>query len=492
MKISSFAVAVLTIGLLIPRLAPAHGGEDHAAPAKAVAGAAPVSSRTSASTDDFEVVVVIPAGGTPLRVYLAETRTNEPVAGASLSLQLGEKAFAAIAGAATGVYDIEIASPPHGPVDATLSIDTKDDSDLLALESLPFAALPPERFHLGGLQKIGLGAGAMVLIVALLIGGVFLARRRPRVAAIFFAVLCLPAVSRAHGGEDHGGGKEPKGATQATSEDTAGGVRILKEAQFLLGIRTVPAAESKVVSRLRTLGKIVPRPRARADVEAQQAGRLLAAVEDGHLPSLGSFVSKGEVLAWIQVVDRLPVRAPIAGVVTAVGHGTGESVEAGEKLLTITDLSTVWVESWVYEEDVGQVELANDAEVTAGAYPDKIFGAKRIGLSSEVEAESRAVIARLEVRNPEGKLRVGMLVDVNFLLPREQNVIVVPSSAVVERAGRPVVYVHRSAEVFEPRAVKLGTDEGGKVSILDGLKPGDRVVVDGAYDILAAQNAAGG
>ena len=491
MKNSSFAVAGLAIGLLIPRLALAHGGEDHSAPAKAVAGAAPVSSRTSASTDDFEVVVVIPAGGTPVRVYLAETRTNEPVAGASLSLQLGEKAFAAIAGTATGVYDIAIANPPHGPVDATLSIDTKDDSDLLALESLPFAALPPERFHLGGLQKVGIGAGVMVLL-ALLIGGVLLARRRPRVAAILLALFCLPAVSRAHGGEDHGGGKEPKGATQATSEDTAGGVRILKEAQFLLGIRTVPAEESKVVSRIRTLGKIAPRPRARADVEAQQAGRLLAAVEDGHLPSLGSFVSKGEVLAWIQVVDRLPVRAPIAGVVTAVGHGTGESVEAGEKILTITDLSTVWVESWVYEEDVGQVELANDAEVTAGAYPNKIFGAKRIGLSSEVEAESRAVIARLEVKNPEGKLRVGMLVDVNFLLPREQNVIVVPSTAVVERAGRPVVYVHRSAEVFEPRAVKLGTDEGGKVSILEGLKPGDRVVVDGAYDILAAQNAAGG
>lgn len=482
------AFVTLAIGgmLSFGRLASAHGGENHGE--KPVAAGGPAAARASASSEQFEAVAVVPPAGSPIRLYIASSPNNQPVADATVKLTVGDSAFEAKA-ISPGVYEVVLPDPPHDAEGATVSIDTKDDSDLLAIESLPFQSHTEKHSAISLPMKAFIGGG--LLAVAALLS--FLAfRGRKRAVPTLILLLAIPAAARAHGGEDHGKKPTAKGGASSTNEDTSGGVRVLKEAQFLLGIKTVPAAKSKVVSRLRTLGRVVPRPRARAEVEAQQAGRLLSPTDDGRLPALGAFVNKGEVLGYIQVVDRLPIRAPISGIVTAVGHGAGESVEAGEKLITVTDLSVVWVEAWVYEEDVGEVEIANDAEVTAGAYAGKIFAAKRIGLSTEVEAESRAVIARLEVKNPDGKLRSGMLVDVNFLLPREQNVIVVPTSAIVERAGRPLVYVHRSPEVFEPRGIKVGTHEGESASILEGLEEGDRVVIDGAYDILAAQNAAGG
>ena len=490
MNARSSRISLVLSLLLIPSFALAHGGVDDEK-SQPIRVGVPQSSRTSATTELFDLVAVVPAEGTPIRLFLSDAATNMPVHGATMQVALESTSGIAVEENA-GVYELRLTHAPLGTQDATVSVVSGDADDLIVLEKLVFGgAHPAARKPFWPI----FGAIALVLIIGAVVTFSVVGRgKRTVVASIASLSLGIAAVPRAmaHGGEDHGGGAAAAHSPgDRTNESLKGGVRVLKEAQFSLGIRTEVATEQTVVSRLRTLGRVVARPRSRAEVEVPQAGRLLPPADDKTLPAIGARVEKGEVLGYVQVVDRLPIRAPISGIVTEVGHGPNETVEAGEKLLTITDLSSVWVEAWVFEDDIGQAQAAPSAEVTSAAYPNEVFPAKTIGLSTDIVSETRSFIGRLQVANPKARLRLGMLVDVNFLLPQSEKQIVIPSSSVVERFGKPIVYVHRTSEVFEPRTVKLGLDQGGRVAIDDGLEEGDRVVVEGAYQVLSAQNAGG-
>lgn len=481
---------VLAFLAFFPALGSAHGGEDHSKKEENAAAPSVQGLRAAATTEAFEVVAVVPAKGMALRLLLSELRTNAPIEGAAVDIEIGGTTRQAVA-AAPGIYDVTLARRPEESVESLVSIVHGETSDLVPL-TLPFGTVQAEETRFPVPPAL-LGAG-LLAVVGILIVAVLVRRgvRRPAANGMVALIVVAFAVgglrtAGAHGGEDHSKPSAGKAAPAAP----AGGVSVLKEAQFLLDIRTVVAEESAVVSRLRTLGRVVPRPRAQANVEVPQSGRLLAPDDSGRLPSLGNWVEKGQLLAYIQVVDRIPIRAPIAGVVTEVGHGPGETVEAAENILTITDLSTVWVEAWIFQDDVGEIERASKAEITTAAYPGDLFAGRQVGLSSEVDDQSRSLVSRIDVPNPGRKLRVGMLVDVTFLLPREERAVVIPASAIVERYGKPIVYVHREPEVFEPRNVMLGTEQQDTVAVLHGVEPGDRIVVNGAYQILAAHNASG-
>jgi RND family efflux transporter MFP subunit len=164
-------------------------------------------------------------------------------------------------------------------------------------------------------------------------------------------------------------------------------------------------------------------------------------------------------------------------------------VADGEPLLRIVDLERLYVEAQVSEYDLAKVEASPGASFRLSAYPDRLIpilgsgGGRLANIGATVDPLSRTVAVRYEVPNAEGLLRVGMYADVLIETARRADVLAVPSEAVLDDNGAPVVFVQTGGESFERRLVAIGLSDGEMTEIREGLKAGERVVVRGAYSI---------
>src|SRR5262252_2631724 len=196
-----------------------------------------------------------------------------------------------------------------------------------------------------------------------------------------------------------------------------------------------------------------------------------------------------------QVVSTIVVPAPIAGVVTSRSANLGQVVAVGQELLSVTDLSEVWVVGDLYEQDFRAVRVGSEAAITTPAYPGLTLHGRVSYIDPRVDAQTRTAKARVEVSNADGRLRLGMYVTVNFTTPGA-SVVVVPRSAVQAIGNRQVVFVAVQGEdgKFVQRQVRLGSPVGDNYTILSGVQPGETVVVEGSFFLRAEvlRNASGG
>ena len=183
-----------------------------------------------------------------------------------------------------------------------------------------------------------------------------------------------------------------------------------------------------------------------------------------------------------------PVRAPFAGKVVEKHVTVGELVTPERNIFTVADLDRVWIWIDVYERDLRQVHLEDDVEVKVGAFPDAAFHGQVTYLSDQVDADTRTVRARIDVANPEGKLRPGMFATVRLSDPHATGSDetaperpVVPEGAVQRDGEVFLAFVALGPDRFEVREVRIGRRAGGDVEILDGLEEGERVVVEGTF-----------
>jgi membrane fusion protein, heavy metal efflux system len=177
------------------------------------------------------------------------------------------------------------------------------------------------------------------------------------------------------------------------------------------------------------------------------------------------------------------VRAPISGTIVAVNKSSGEQVAPGQPMFEIAALDTVWLEAPIFEKDLGRVGANGRAVFTTAAFPDKEFQARLIDLNKVVDEKSRAAMAIFEVANPTGELRLGMQANVRLNAGPPGAVLLIPKESVLENEGKKIVYVLISGEEFERRNVVVGDEYGSKVAIVSGLKSGERVVTQGAYQL---------
>ena len=188
-----------------------------------------------------------------------------------------------------------------------------------------------------------------------------------------------------------------------------------------------------------------------------------------------------------------PLRAPFAGTVVERHVTLGELVTPERHLFTLADLSRLWIWIDVYQRDLGNVHLEDEARARVDAFPGEVFAGKVSYLSAQVDRDTRTVRARLDVDNPDGKLRPGMFVEVELLDPHaredgggESPSLVVPESAVVREGEERLVFVPIGERRFERRDVQTGTKSGGFIAVLDGLELGESVVVEGAFLLKSA------
>jgi cobalt-zinc-cadmium efflux system membrane fusion protein len=225
--------------------------------------------------------------------------------------------------------------------------------------------------------------------------------------------------------------------------------------------------------------------RHRTEVESARARLQLLGMTPQQIETV---TSTGEISAATTIVS------PIAGVVTARTVNPGTAVDAATPLVTVVDLSTVWVVGDLYERDFSQVSVGTSALVTTTAYPDDRIRGKVAYIDPQVRSETRTARIRIEVSNPAQRLRLGMYAEVLVDTPRGKTTSLrVPRAAVQNVADRTVVFLADPAQQgrFIEREVRLGEASGEQVVVLAGLERGDRVVTAGSFSLRAERERLG-
>jgi RND family efflux transporter MFP subunit len=190
-----------------------------------------------------------------------------------------------------------------------------------------------------------------------------------------------------------------------------------------------------------------------------------------------------------QSITQLTVRSPIAGQVLRKYQVEGEYVEEGARLFDVADLSSVWIEAQVYENQVPFIKQGMKVSATTVGVPGREFQGKVALLQPHFDTASRTLRVRFDIDNASGALRPGMFATVNFqalvhneLSDKETNkVLTVPETAVIDTGNRQIVYRQASVGIFEGVEVKLGPRCGLYYPVYQGLRAGDRVVTAGSF-----------
>jgi membrane fusion protein, copper/silver efflux system len=180
------------------------------------------------------------------------------------------------------------------------------------------------------------------------------------------------------------------------------------------------------------------------------------------------------------VQARITLTAPVSGVVAELGARQGMTVNAGTTLFRIAGLGTVWVVAEIPEMQSAQLAPGSEVQVHLPAYPNETLKGRVGAILPEINAATRTVRARIEVANPGGRLRPGMFANVSFT-PRAQQVLLVPTEAVIRTGERSVVIVSEPEGRFRVADVEPGMESGSETEIRKGLKGGERVVVSGQF-----------
>ena len=188
---------------------------------------------------------------------------------------------------------------------------------------------------------------------------------------------------------------------------------------------------------------------------------------------------------------RLPIYTPLSGIVIEKLVQQWQYVNTGEVLFNIADLSTVWVEVEVYENEFPNIHIGQQVQIRSQSFPDRPFTGRISFIYPFLDAKTRTVKARVEMPNPGLKLKPDMFVNAIIKIPLSKG-IVVPVTAVIDTGKRQVVWVESAAGMFEPRDVQVGQRTDEQVQILSGLKPGEKVAVSGAYLIDSESQLKGG
>ena len=203
------------------------------------------------------------------------------------------------------------------------------------------------------------------------------------------------------------------------------------------------------------------------------------------------------ILANNTPIQRFPITADVAGVVTEKMVNLGDYVERGMPLYQIADLSRVWVLFDLYESDLAAVSEGDQIEFRINSLPGETFEGTISFVDPLLSGQTRVATARVEVENKNGRLKPEMfatgIVETGGAEETSQQ-LTIPNSAVLWTGRRSVVYVKEQGDgraVFNMREVTLGNSLGNSYVVIDGLEEGEEIVTNGTFTIDAAVQLSG-
>lgn len=197
----------------------------------------------------------------------------------------------------------------------------------------------------------------------------------------------------------------------------------------------------------------------------------------------GDRVGRGDVVAVVQNSESLAeyeIRSTLAGTVLARPAIVGQAVNTDTPLMTIADLSSVWVDFSIFPQFVGRVREGTPVRISSAARPD-LMADGRVGyVGPMLEQDTRIATARVVLPNPRGDWPPGLFVSVSLELEHARVAVAVPDESVLRAEEGALVFVRRGSR-FEPRTVVTGRTDGRLTEIVSGLAAGDSVVTRNAF-----------
>jgi membrane fusion protein, copper/silver efflux system len=188
--------------------------------------------------------------------------------------------------------------------------------------------------------------------------------------------------------------------------------------------------------------------------------------------------------------DTLTLLSPFRGVVQSVPIEQGKSVKMGDMLVEVADLSLVWMWAEFYENELSMLQVGQKLTITAKSYPGQNFDGTISLIDPFLDATKRTAKVRIDIPNPDFKLRPGMYVNAELEMDMGA-ALTIPVSAVMPTGMRSVVFVDKGDGKLEPRIVQLGTKYGDIYEVQSGLQENERVVASANFLIDAESKVQG-
>src|SRR5258708_2427856 len=196
--------------------------------------------------------------------------------------------------------------------------------------------------------------------------------------------------------------------------------------------------------------------------------------------------------------DQLVLRSPFDGVVNEVMSRPGMNVKMGDKLVSVLDLSNLWVWAEFYENEVGLLKQGQRIDVSLPAFPNQTFQGQIAVINPVIDAAKRTARVRIDIPNPRGQLRPGMYANVEVKIDDGEG-LTIPVQAALPTGERMLVFLDRGQGKLLPRYVKVGRsfttfdgqEAGSYYQVLNGVQEGDRIVSSAHFLIDAESQVQG-
>ncbi|MGH7695125.1 MAG: efflux RND transporter periplasmic adaptor subunit [Gemmatimonadaceae bacterium] len=189
-----------------------------------------------------------------------------------------------------------------------------------------------------------------------------------------------------------------------------------------------------------------------------------------------------------QVERTLTLRAPVGGVVVEKSVLAGQKIMAGDALYRVADLSVVWVEGEVFEQDLALARAGLPAIAEFEALPGQQFTGRITYIYPTINPDTRTARVRVELANRGQRLKPGMYATLRFSGGRRANVLSLPRSAILSTGERNLIFVRRADGQLEPREVRIGITGEDRIEVLSGVAAGETVVASATFLVDAESN----
>ena len=182
-----------------------------------------------------------------------------------------------------------------------------------------------------------------------------------------------------------------------------------------------------------------------------------------------------------KVKQNVTFHARQDGIVTSLNTPQGMFVKPATRVMSLVDLSKVWVQVEVFERQAGWVKEGSPAEMTLAFLPGRTWEGNVVYVYPELDKKTRTLRVRLQFENPDENLKPNMYANVKLYTGIKDNILFVPSEAIINSGRMTRVLITKDGGKFYAREVKTGIESGEYTEITEGLQEGDRVVVSGQF-----------
>lgn len=181
-------------------------------------------------------------------------------------------------------------------------------------------------------------------------------------------------------------------------------------------------------------------------------------------------------------LEKTKIRAPFSGIITDIKVSSGEHVSVGRELFTLVNITKIQVHAKVLESEIGKMQVGREVDLKFSAYPGKAFKGKVSAISPVVNPEFKTCKVFIDVENPKEELKPGMHAEVEIAAEIYKNKLLVPQDAILTRSQRKLLFIVEDG-LAKWRYVEIGLENEDFAEILDGVKAGEQVIVEGHFTL---------